>query len=273
DPSVQGYAGTQPEILTIRATNLEEKKNDNSDAPAVESESGPDEAVTHVSTVQANPEEVQPPAMVKPVKRSSLVYGAALLLLAAVAAAIWFARNSKVGDANTNSAVSINKPAPQTSSTPGAGERVESTADSKASNSNDSANSKAVPEDARQNLTSNLNDWVSATNARDLDRLVSFYAPVLTSFYTKRGVPQSEVRAEKGRLFSGIGSIDVRVSSPEIRTDAEGQNATMRFHKTWNFTGQHPERGEVIQELLWRRTDSGWKIISERDVEVIRINK
>jgi hypothetical protein len=78
------------------------------------------------------------------------------------------------------------------------------------------------------------------------------------------------VRAEKSRLFSQISSIDVKASSPEIRVSDDGRNAVMRFHKRWSFVGAQSSSGEVVQELGWRKTDAGWKIVSERDVQVIR---
>ena len=44
----------------------------------------------------------------------------------------------------------------------------------------------------------------------------------------------------------------------------------MRFRKKYNIEGGgHERRGEVLQELRWRRTKDGWKIVSERDLRVI----
>lgn len=44
----------------------------------------------------------------------------------------------------------------------------------------------------------------------------------------------------------------------------------MRFRKSWDFKGAQPGSGEVVQELRWRKFDTGWKIVSERDMQVIR---
>jgi ketosteroid isomerase-like protein len=132
---------------------------------------------------------------------------------------------------------------------------------------------KDSPREPRAELGAALKDWVAATNSRDLDRQMAFYAPTLNVFYRKRNATQASVRAEKTRLQSQSASIEVRVGEPEIQIDADGQTATMRFNKSWSFNGASPESGEVIQELRWRKTDSGWKITSERDVEVIRMNK
>jgi ketosteroid isomerase-like protein len=45
----------------------------------------------------------------------------------------------------------------------------------------------------------------------------------------------------------------------------------MRFRKKYAIEGGGEDRsGEVVQELRWRRTADGWKIVSERDLHVIR---
>jgi ketosteroid isomerase-like protein len=132
---------------------------------------------------------------------------------------------------------------------------------------------KEPPREPRGELRAALNDWVTATNSRDINKQMTFYAPTLNAFYRKRNVPQSAVRAEKSQMSSQSGSIEVRASEPEIQLGTDGQTATMRFHKSWNFSGTRSESGEVIQELRWQKTGSGWKIVSERDVEVIRITR
>ena len=86
----------------------------------------------------------------------------------------------------------------------------------------------------------------------------------------KRNVPRSAVRVEKARLNSLLSSVDVRVGEPEILVSADGRAATMRFRKSWEFKGAQPGSGEVMQELQWMKNEDGWKIKSERDLQVIR---
>jgi hypothetical protein len=40
----------------------------------------------------------------------------------------------------------------------------------------------------------------------------------------------------------------------------------MRFRKRYRIGARG---GEVLQELRWRRTPSGWKIVGERDLRVL----
>jgi hypothetical protein len=51
----------------------------------------------------------------------------------------------------------------------------------------------------------------------------------------------------------------------------DGRTAVMRFRKRYQITGGEGVRsGEVLQELRWRRTDGGWRIVSERDLRVLQ---
>ncbi|HYY96697.1 MAG TPA: nuclear transport factor 2 family protein, partial [Pyrinomonadaceae bacterium] len=112
-----------------------------------------------------------------------------------------------------------------------------------------------------------LDEWVAATNARDINRQMQFYAPTLSAFYLARNASRESVRAEKARVFASASTVDVRAFAPEISLSRDGQTAVMRFHKRYRIG----ERGgEVLQELRWRRTPAGWKIVGERDLRVLQ---
>ena len=137
---------------------------------------------------------------------------------------------------------------------------VESGADS------NGEDTEAAP-DTKAELRTALNEWVAATNARDVGRQMTFYAPNVEAFYLSRNASRAAVREEKSRLFAQARAVDVRASEPEIRLSRDGSKAVMRFRKRYRID----ERGgEVLQELRWRRTASGWRIVSERDLRVIQ---
>lgn len=120
-------------------------------------------------------------------------------------------------------------------------------------------------------LRAALDEWVSATNARDLGRQMTFYGPTVNAFYRARNATFDLVRAEKERAFRNADSIAVRVGDPQINVGADGRSATMRFHKSYAIAGGGEDRrGEVIQELRWRLVDGKWRIVSERDIKVVR---
>jgi ketosteroid isomerase-like protein len=129
----------------------------------------------------------------------------------------------------------------------------------------------AAPKETEATLREALNDWVAATNARDIDRQMMFYNPVVEAFYRSRNASREEVRRDKERVFERASSIDIRTGAPDIRLSADGRTAIMRFHKRYAITGGGEDRrGEVVQELRWQRINGEWRITSERDLRVVR---
>lgn len=156
---------------------------------------------------------------------------------------------------------------PQADSQPEAAGRqpTPATSDEGVADSN-GGEAEAAP-DARALLRSALGEWIAATNARDVEKQMTFYAPNVEAFYLSRNASRAAVREEKSRLFSRARDVDVRASEPEISLARNGRTAVMRFRKRYRID----ERGgEVLQELRWRRTDSGWRIVGERDLRVIQ---
>lgn len=133
------------------------------------------------------------------------------------------------------------------------------------------ASPKAGSDETAFFLRRALDDWIAATNARDIERQMSYYPPVLRAFYLTRNAPREAVRAEKERVFLRASTIDVRAAAPELIIQEQGRAAVMRFRKSYRIEGGGQNRsGEVVQELRWQLTPQGWKIFSERDVRVIR---
>ncbi|MEP7039277.1 MAG: nuclear transport factor 2 family protein, partial [Acidobacteriota bacterium] len=122
----------------------------------------------------------------------------------------------------------------------------------------------------RTELNSALSSLISATNSRDVNQQMNYYAPKLNAYYLTRNASQDAVRAEKNRIFSRAEAVDIQTGKPDITLSPDGQKATMRFRKKYDIKqGQQSRSGEVIQELQWVKSDDGWRIVSERDVKVI----
>ena len=120
-------------------------------------------------------------------------------------------------------------------------------------------------------LRAAVGDWLAATNSRDINKQMTFYAPTLTVYYRVRNVSRLAVKAEKTRLFGRASQINISATEPEITFSNDGLTAIMRFNKAYVIgEGRGSRRGEVVQELIWRKIDGNWRIISERDVQVIR---
>ncbi len=119
-------------------------------------------------------------------------------------------------------------------------------------------------------LNSALGEWISATNSRDVDQQMNYYAPKLNAYYLTRNTSQDAVRAEKKRVFSRADDVAIQAGKPDITLSPDGQKATMRFRKKYAIKqGEKSRRGEVLQELQWVKSNGGWRIVSERDVKVI----
>lgn len=120
-------------------------------------------------------------------------------------------------------------------------------------------------------LRAALRDWIAATNGRDIEKQMSFYAPQLKAYYLTRNTPQEFVRDEKARVFATATVIDIRAEEPELIFADQGRTAVMRYRKKYRIeNGRRSRRGEVIQELRWRHDGSDWKIFLERDIRVLR---
>jgi ketosteroid isomerase-like protein len=120
-------------------------------------------------------------------------------------------------------------------------------------------------------LRGELERWVEATNGKDIPGQMDFYASRLRAYYLTRDTPRDVVRADKSRVFARATAINISAEEPEIVFLEGGSAAVMRFRKRYEVRGgPQSGRGEVIQELRWRKTERGWKIYSERDIRVIR---
>ena len=266
DPSVQGYVvpvETAREVATKIALPVRQQRE------TVEIEPAGAVAAKFTSTVEAQ-KNYAPESGSTGSRRSALIYAVGIFALGFIVVAMWFALTR-----SSQENVADNSPSTGAAGTSQASQTPPAVSGTRATDTPVTADTspKDSPREPRAELGAALKDWVAATNSRDLNKQMAFYAPTLSVFYLKRNATQASVRAEKTRLQSQSASIEVRVGEPDIQIDDDGQTATMRFHKTWSFNGARPESGEVIQELRWRKTASGWKIISERDVEVIRMNK
>jgi serine/threonine protein kinase/ketosteroid isomerase-like protein len=279
ESSVRGFSAQPAEIITETATKIVETPPAR-DGAAAATESArpefietPDNPVSEFATSSTQTSQRK--------KKLWPALALAPMLLVIIAVAVWFAL-TRTNKPESNQSANINtsrETGEQTTQIPTPKARADVRAEAThnqtdiGSDSNTQSINKTLPGDSSQELRTALGEWVAATNARDINKLISFYAPLLTTFYTKHDVSQSAVRVEKGRLLSQIDSADVRTTAPATHFSTDGLSATMRFRKSWNFTGAQAQSGEVVQELSWKKIDSRWKIVGERDVEVIRLTR
>ncbi len=134
----------------------------------------------------------------------------------------------------------------------------------------ESAGSSGISNSSADVLRHALNDWINATNKRDIEKQMAFYLPRLKAYYLTRNTSRDFVREEKARVFERASVIDIRAEEPEIIFQDGGRTAIMRYRKKYRIeNGRQSRRGEVIQELRWQRAGEEWRIFSERDIRVL----
>jgi len=121
-------------------------------------------------------------------------------------------------------------------------------------------------------LRESVDVLLAATNQRDLSGVLAFYPERVPRFYLTRDVPRDVVAADKARQFRQATVLDVRRTSDVVLTiDPAGDAAVMRFTKRYIITGPGLDRqGESLHELHWAKRETGWTIVSERDLRVLR---
>jgi serine/threonine-protein kinase len=126
-------------------------------------------------------------------------------------------------------------------------------------------------EKERVALRSSVDSWLGAHNGRNLTQVTNFYMPNISVFYLTQNTTRAAVRAEKARLFSERGLSIRRTGDPQITFGEDGNTATTVFRKSYTRgEASQQQSGEVLQEIIWQKTNRGWKIISERDLRVLR---
>ncbi len=133
-------------------------------------------------------------------------------------------------------------------------------------NEGDAARNSGAP---TVELRSALDEWLAATNTADLNGQMRFYAPRIERYYLRSNFSRAAVEEDKARLIARARLTNVNIEGYTINFSPDGQTATMRFRKNYGFEDR-PGRNAVLQELRWRKTADGWRIISERDLRVLR---
>jgi hypothetical protein len=123
---------------------------------------------------------------------------------------------------------------------------------------------------ARRELLTIAFEWLDATVACDFTAQSRFYPETMEAFYLWRDVPKAAVLAEKRLVFERARTIKIKIEPPQILVDDGARSARMYFRKTYMIKGRVNRQGEVLQELRWVKSDDQWKIVSERDLRVIR---
>jgi ketosteroid isomerase-like protein len=121
---------------------------------------------------------------------------------------------------------------------------------------------------ARVTLRIAAAEWVAAMRFRDVDKLMTLYAPTLAEFEGARDVSRGAVRNDKQRQLAAADV--VAANDPGIAMAPSGRTANTRLVLRVSRSDGRSAPTDVVRELGWVLTPTGWRIDRERDVTDVR---
>lgn len=129
------------------------------------------------------------------------------------------------------------------------------------------------------NIRNAVAGWMQAFRARDAARLAECYAPEVEQYFRKKNVSRSQVQKYIESGFGRINSInkyEISNLKVDFLSSSEAPNrATATFDKQWDTsqTDGKTFSGEEIERLTFSKTDEGWKIVREDELNIIRATR
>ncbi len=133
-------------------------------------------------------------------------------------------------------------------------------------------------EAAKKEVESTIYGWKSSAESHNLDANVSNYADTV-DYYKGGKISKSKLKASKDPAYKKYDSIEIEIKNMKVTADPTGDKATVTFDKDWDFAGVDKDgkdvinRGSVQQQLVLNKVNGKWKIVSEKDVKVIWVDK
>jgi serine/threonine protein kinase len=116
-----------------------------------------------------------------------------------------------------------------------------------------------------------LRAWTESFKEKDLARQVDCYAPVMETYFLRHKVSRDFVQSNKSKAFTAIKEVRTFEISDITIEFTSSSIATVKFRKKWD-TGLESGKtyaGEEIEQLQLANLDGGWKIVSEKEVQVL----
>ncbi len=121
---------------------------------------------------------------------------------------------------------------------------------------------------ARMEVSNALNGWRQTMITPEVDAHMSYYAPVLHTYYNARNADVSRVRSNVARAFSSYSTFDVRITNLQIEVDPSGQSAIATFDKTFEFrSGEKRYAGSGLNRFWFEKIGGRWLITGEKDLK------
>ncbi len=128
--------------------------------------------------------------------------------------------------------------------------------------------------DYRIEVKASLDDWLLTNNNKDLDGHMRHYADKLTAYYKKSNVSRSYARRIYQKYYEKYSVMNMSISNLRIDVSSTTGQVVTTFDKTFNFSSENAFlEGSVQSEFRWSKINGVWKITSEKDLQVYRVNK
>ena len=119
-------------------------------------------------------------------------------------------------------------------------------------------------------IAARLNSWKTSIETRDMEKHLQHYADQVDTYYLAANVDHDFIRAERNRAFEQFDQLKLQLINVEVNLEASDA-AIVVFDKTWDFKrGENFSNGLVQQEILMKKIEKQWFIISEKDLEIYR---
>ncbi len=120
-----------------------------------------------------------------------------------------------------------------------------------------------------------LSAWTESFKSKDLARQIDCYAPMLDTYFLQHNVSRDFVESNKSKAFAAIKEVRSFEISDITTEITSSTTATVKFRKKWDtaLASGKTFSGEEIEQLQFVRLDTGWKISSEKELQILRVTR
>jgi hypothetical protein len=113
-----------------------------------------------------------------------------------------------------------------------------------------------------------LESYQAAESSRNSQFLAECYAPEVETYYLRHNVPRNVVLLGFQHAFEEYSDVKVFAFSKIIFSKVNGTRATATLNRKWYFVGTKNFAGDEIEQMVFRKVDGRWLIVSEQEVRI-----
>jgi len=122
--------------------------------------------------------------------------------------------------------------------------------------------------EARAQIMTLLNSWITSFKARNLTAQMACYAPKMANYLEQRGLSRDNLQRQKARTFRVYSQIR-RLELSNVELTIHGSRAFTTAVKSWDFSNIDADwHGRTQVSLGLAKIDSHWVIVSEQESAV-----